>query len=78
MSEIPERYRLRLVLGKFRVTSVSSGLTGTQLKINLDGAVTMVVDAPIQADVKLGDILTLYTEVLSKEIPNAPPLPASK
>jgi hypothetical protein len=56
--------RLRLILGKFQVTGVSNGLTGTKAFLNLRGA-RMEIDIPVQADVKIGDWLTLYTEVLS-------------
>jgi hypothetical protein len=52
--------RLVLVLGKFRVTHRSENL----MKIALGGSTTMTVTLPDQADVREGDILTLYTEVL--------------
>lgn len=52
--------RLVLVLGKFRVTE----RTETTMKIALGGSTTMTVTLPPQADVKEGDILTFYTEVL--------------
>ena len=78
MVEIPERYRLRLILGKFQVEAVRPGVTGLAMCLDFGNSIKMWVDIPIQADVKRGDMLTFYTEVLSKEIPNAPPLPASK
>jgi hypothetical protein len=55
-------YRLILKLGKFRVLERSE----FTMKIALGGSTTMTVSDPIltQADVKAGDILTLYTEVL--------------
>lgn len=52
--------RLILSLGKFRVISRQN----LQMKIALGGSTTMTVSLPPHADVKEGDILTLYTEVL--------------
>jgi hypothetical protein len=55
-------YRLILKLGKFQVLE-RGHLT---MKISLGGSTTMTITDPIlaNADVKAGDILTLYTEVL--------------
>ena len=52
--------RLVLVLGKFRVSDRSAN----SMKIELGGSTTMTVTLPDGADVKAGDLLTLYTEVL--------------
>ena len=63
--------RLRLVLGKFRVTSVSKALIGYVAKIQL-GPASMEITIPYDsADIRSGDLITLYTEVPS----NAPTLP---
>jgi hypothetical protein len=51
--------RLLLVLGKFRVTERQHDL----MKVALGGSTTMTVTLPEYADVREGDILTLYTEV---------------
>ncbi len=53
-------FRLRLVLGKFRVTEV----TETSFKLQLGGSTTATMSRPIMADIHDGDLLTLYTEVL--------------
>ena len=52
--------RLVLVLGKFRVLEREANL----MKLALGGSTTMTVTLPDRADVKAGDLLTLYTEVL--------------
>lgn len=52
--------RMILVLGKFRVTERQTNL----MKIALGGSTTMTCTLPDQADVREGDLLTLYTEVL--------------
>jgi hypothetical protein len=54
--------RLVLVLGKFRVLEREN----LQMKVALGGSTTMTISLPPQADVKAGDLLTFYTEVLYK------------
>ena len=56
-------FRLILNLGKYRVMERHN----LQMKLALGGSTTMTVTLPPQADVKAGDILTLYTEVLYAE-----------
>lgn len=81
MSEPPQnplknRFRLRLVLCKAQVRKVEQGLTGLAMEVALPGGVTLKVDVPVIADVQLGDLLTLYTEVLASEknlLPKEPP-----
>ena len=55
--------RLRLLLGKFRIKKIERGLTGFRATIDLGQGVSMIMDCPISADVRLNDILTFYTEV---------------
>jgi hypothetical protein len=55
-----EQMRVRLVLGKFRVTE----RTETYIKLFLGGSTTMTVSIEPFMDVNAGDLLTLYTEVL--------------
>lgn len=55
-----KQLRLILVLGKFRVSDRQNNL----MKLELGGSTTMTVTLPDGADVKAGDLLTLYTEVL--------------
>ena len=53
-------YRIILNLGKYRVLERQN----LMMKLALGGSTTMTVQLPPHADVKAGDILTLYTEVL--------------
>ena len=62
-------FRMVLVLGKFRV----SERTEAAMKVELGGSTTMTVTLPPHADVKAGDLLTLYTEVLYAQ-PEQPPV----
>lgn len=61
MEPTENKMRYVLILGKFRVTE----RTESQMKLALGGSTTMTVALPPRADVKAGDILTLYTEVLT-------------
>ena len=56
-------FRMVLVLGKFRVSERTSAM----MKLELGGSTTMTVTLPPHADVKAGDLLTLYTEILYAE-----------
>jgi hypothetical protein len=65
--------RYRLVGPKVQVTKVEKGIQGMKIHMRM-GNVTMIWDAPTpKADVREGDLLTLYTEVLV----NAEPSPTS-
>ena len=72
--------RLVLILGKFPVTEVSRAFRGWRMKVQLGGTTTATFEnVPDMADVRVGDLLTLYTEVLTKEHkqdakPNQPPI----
>lgn len=56
-------FRVRLILGKFRVIRVERGATGFRAMIDLGNSVTMTIDCPFSADLRRHDILTFYTEV---------------
>ena len=64
-----KQLRLVLVLGKFRVTE----RTDATMKLALGGSTTMTVNLPPHCDVREGDLLTLYTEVLYAA-PEQPPI----
>ena len=56
--------RARLILGKFRVLE----RTETSMKVALGGSTTMTVSVEPFMDVRDGDLLTLYTEVLLAQL----------
>lgn len=58
MSEL----RFRLVLGRFPVIRVTS----THFVLKLGGTTEMTIEKPNYADIRYGDMLTLYTEALMK------------
>lgn len=60
MESSESKIRLQLVLGKFRVINRQNNL----MKVALGGSTTMTCTLPDGADVREGDILTFYTEVL--------------
>ena len=61
--------RVVLNLGKFRVMERSE----TSMKVALGGSTTMTVQLEPFMDVRAGDLITLYTEVLYAK-PSQPPI----
>lgn len=68
-ASLKKQYRVRLILGKFRVLSRNE----TSLQLALGGSTTMTISVEPYMDVKSGDILTLYTEVFYAK-PSQPPV----
>lgn len=66
--------RYKLVLGKYPIARVEKTLTGFAFAIQLPNNVKFIVSAPPHADVKEGDLLTLYTEILSDAPVIKPPV----
>lgn len=60
-----KQIRLKLVLGKFLVSNVSRTVGGHKFTLTFPGLGQIHVDVGFDVDVKEGDLLTLYTEVLS-------------
>lgn len=58
------------ILGKFRVAEVAPTLTGFKAKIQLGPAQMEVNNIPSHADIRSGDIITLYTEVPTNAQPS--------
>ncbi len=61
---LKDRLRYRLVLGKFQVCQIDKGKEGIRITLDLGNSVKATTVAPPRADVRLGDLLTFYTEVL--------------
>lgn len=64
--------RYKLILGRFRVEKITELGASLEFSIRLPGLGCLICTGP-KADVKEGDLLTLYTEVLA----NAQPSPTS-
>jgi hypothetical protein len=73
MQNLSERPRFKLFLGKFPVVRVVRTSVGLDMALELPGLGKLIVGLPAIADVREGDLLTLYTEVLA----NANPIPPS-
>jgi hypothetical protein len=57
--------RLIVNLGKYQVVNVSKGAIGTKFTLAMPNNLKLTADLPYHgADIKIGDLLTLYTEVL--------------
>lgn len=69
-----KKFRYKLILGKFVVRKVEKTPTGFRFSIFLPGLGHLIPEVPSSADVREGDIITLYTEVLSNADPNKPPI----
>ncbi len=59
--------RFILALTKVPVMDVTQTLEAQRVKLALGGSTTMTFDVTNAADVRIGDILTLYTEVPIRE-----------
>jgi len=57
--------RHRIMLGKFEVIDVTNTKDGRWVAINIQHKLVPTFLVPHTSDVKLGDLLTLYTEVLA-------------
>jgi hypothetical protein len=71
MEPSKDALRHKLILGKFPVTKIERSAFGFKFVLQLPG-IKLVLDVPITADVREGDLLTLYTEVLvhAQALPN--------
>lgn len=69
---IKDRFRFRLILGKFPIIKIEPGLGEKIVTLRINEGISLTAGCPLSSDVRIGDILTLYTEVLAKEPkPNA-------
>ena len=67
---MPAQLRYQVVLGKFAVSRVIEKGSALEFHIHLPGLGYLMCTGP-KADVKEGDLLTLYTEILAKDKLNA-------
>jgi hypothetical protein len=73
MEPTQDAVRHRLVLGKFPVIAVERTAFGFKFVLQLPG-IKLVLEVPPSSDVREGDILTLYTEVLAHAKSSKPPI----
>lgn len=62
--------RFKLVLGKYPVVRIEQSSTGLRFALALQEGIKFVVEVPANVDVREGDLLTLYTEVLCQPLTN--------
>jgi hypothetical protein len=72
MESFESKVRLRPILGKYPVSAVDKVISGWRVTLQLPG-VKLIMDLPEFVDVRVGDILTLFTEVLTHANSNKPP-----
>lgn len=58
------RFRYKLVLGKYPVVKIKPTIGGQQVTLRINEGISLTAIVPDGSDVKLNDLLTLYTEVL--------------
>jgi len=68
-----DRLRYKLILGKFLVRRVEQKGASLEFSIELPGLGQLICTGPL-ADVKEGDLLTLYTEILANAKPSETPI----
>lgn len=64
MESLTQQVRYKLILGKFVVSRVIEHGASLEFSIDLPGLGKLICTGP-KADVKEGDLLTLYTEILA-------------
>lgn len=71
MPKFEDKFRLIANLGRIQVVRVDKGLSGTKFTVQFvnDTRLKFTAELPIVADIQVGDLLTLYTEVLADEFP---------
>ena len=67
---LEKRMRYKLVIGKFAVKKVVDRGAALEFAVEFPGLGTMIFVGP-KADVREGDLLTFYTEILATERANA-------
>ena len=66
-----DRLRYKLILAKLPVVKVEKTPAGFKFALDMLNGIKLVVEAPTHADVKEGDLLTLYTEVFIHAQPSS-------
>ena len=61
------RKRYQLNLGKYPVTEVTVGQSNQTVVIDMQNKFFIRMACPLNADIRVGDLLTIYTEVLQRE-----------
>lgn len=67
MTQTPRRLRHQLILGKFPIVEITRGLTSYTIVLAAQDKLFIRTTCPLTSDVKVGDLLTMYTEVLAQE-----------
>lgn len=64
MESLSGKMRFKLVLGKYPVVRIEKSALGLQFALAMPNGMKLVCEVPANVDVREGDLLTLYTEVL--------------
>jgi hypothetical protein len=61
---LPPRLRHQLILGKFPIIEIKTQPTQFEFVLDMGKGLYIITHAPLTSDLRIGDLLTLYTEVL--------------
>lgn len=64
------RRRYQLNLAKVPVTEIQGAGNHYIVTVDVGGKLFLRFKAPLTSDIRLGDLLTIFTEVLTQERPN--------
>jgi hypothetical protein len=68
MESLSGQMRMKLVLGKYPVVRIEKSPNGLYFALQLQEGIKYVVEVPATVDIREGDLLTLYTEILCNPI----------
>jgi len=71
MESPKDKVRYKLLIAKCQVTKVSRGDLGCKFSVALPQGIILEADLAFAADVRVGDILSLYTEIFAHAQPTS-------
>ena len=63
MESTQKKIRYKILIAKCQVNKVEDGQFGTRCLLTLPQGITLDMDLSFRPDVKVGDVLSIYTEV---------------
>ena len=70
MEPTANKVRYKLLLAKAQVTKIENGELGCRFSVALPNGITIEADLSFVPDVRVGDILSVYTELYAHDQPS--------
>ena len=70
MEPVEKKVRYKLLITKSQVIKVEQGALGTRFYVQLPQGIILTADLTFEADVKQGDVLSIYTEIYAHAHPS--------